>query len=124
MPAPRRRFVGVPAERQALGKAKRKGEVREYLEELASTQDPSRAAERWFYSDWLKSGWFVKASAKRQTAAASTPADAAAPPAPDGQQPEETGYTDTQPRFWSLDNPIVATGAALGSMVLLAALTH
>ena len=112
----------VPAERQALGKAKRSGAVREYLDELATTQDPARAAERWFYSDWLKAGWFVKASAKR--AAASAPADASAPPAPDAQQAEVPAYTDTQPRFWSLDNPIVATGAALGSMVLLAALTH
>ena len=115
----------MPAERQALGKAKRTGAVREYLEELASTQDTARAAERWFYSDWLKAGWFVKASAKRKPAApASTPADAAAPLAPDAQQPAEPAYTDTQPRFWSLDNPIVATGAALGSMVLLAALTR
>ena len=112
----------VPAERQALGKAKRTGAVREYLEELASSQDAARAPERWFYSDWLKAGWFVKASARR--AAASTPADAAAPPAPNAQQAEVPAYTDTQPRFWSLDNPIVATGAALGSMVLLAALTH
>ena len=120
----------VPAERRALGKAKRSGAVREYLDELATTQDTARAAERWFYSDWLKAGWFVKASAKR--AAASATADAAAPsapqgqeqPVPDAQQAEVPAYTDTQPRFWSLDNPIVATGAALGTMVLLAVLTH
>ena len=115
----------VPAERQALGKAKRTGAVREYLDELATTKDAARAPERWFYSQWLKAGWFVKASAKR--AAASAPADAAAPPSPDAQQPQQAEvpvYTDTQPRFWSLDNPIVATGAALGSMVLLAAQMH
>ena len=110
----------VPAERQALGKAKRTGAVREYLEELASSQDAARAPERWFYSNWTQADWFVKASARRKARDAA----AAAPPAPDAQQSEVPAYTDTQPRFWSLDNPIVATGAALGSMVLLAALTH
>jgi hypothetical protein len=126
-----RRFVVVPSERQALAKAKRTGAVREYIEELASSQDASRAAERWFYSDWLSASWFVKASAKRKardvaagasaaSADAAVPADAASPP---GVQ-EEPAYTDSQPRFWSLDNPLVATGAALGAMVLLATITR
>jgi hypothetical protein len=158
-------FVVVPSERQALAKAKRTGAVREYIEELASSQDASRAAERacprllaraflcatrhrlhradalsvsvltstgWFYSDWLNASWFVKASAKRKArdvaagasaSAASVPLDAAAPPTPDAQE-AEPAYTDSQPRFWSLDNPLVATGAALGGMVLLASLTR
>ena len=117
----------MPSERQALAKAKRTGAVREYIEELASSQDASRAAERWFYSDWLNASWFVKASAKRKARdvaadASAASADAAAPPTPDAQ--EEPAYTDSQPRFWSLDNPLVATGAALGAMVLLATLTR
>lgn len=116
----------VPSERQALAKAKRTGATREYLEELA--QDESRSAERWFYSEWLKRDWFVKASAKRRArevaAGATTPADAAAPPSSPDAQEAEPAYRDTQPAFWSLDNPLVATGTALAAMTLLATLTH
>ena len=46
----------VPSERRTLAKAKRTGEVRAYLDEIADG-DESRAAERWFYTDWLNQSW-------------------------------------------------------------------
>ncbi len=38
-------LVVVPSERQRLGRDKRRGEVKEYLDEIE--QDPSRKVERW-----------------------------------------------------------------------------
>lgn len=53
----RRRGSGVasdgdPSHRRALGREKRRGALNEYLKAIAA--DESRAAERWFYADWLR----------------------------------------------------------------------
>ncbi|KAF5836995.1 hypothetical protein DUNSADRAFT_4968 [Dunaliella salina] len=45
-------MVVVPSERATLAKSKRRGTMRQYLQELQ--EDPSREAERWFYADWLR----------------------------------------------------------------------
>ncbi len=101
-------------------------------------QDDSRAVERWFYADWLNASWFKTANAKQQQRQ-QREGDAAgtettlSPPSADAPQPgvagegaggEQEPYRDVQPNFWSLDNPIVATGALLCGMVALAALQH
>jgi hypothetical protein len=101
-------------------------------------QDKSRAVERWFYAEWLSKPWFKAATIKQQqrqqpesdAAGTETPLE---PPSTDAPQPgvvgsdaagEQEPYRDVQPNFWSLDNPIVATGALLCGMVALAALQH
>ena len=45
-------LCGACCVRRALASDKRRGEVKEYLEEIAG--DESRGLERWFYDDWLK----------------------------------------------------------------------
>jgi hypothetical protein len=101
------------------------------LANAPAAQDESRAAERWFYADWLNAPWFRAASAKRAardaaadaTSTDSAAEDAPAPPQPQPGAPDEP-YRDTEPAFWSLDNPVVATGALVCGMVALAALQH
>ena len=56
-------LVIVPSERAALSTSKRRGPLREYLEELrpSSAEDDKgkdRSIERWFYSQYLRSSWF------------------------------------------------------------------
>lgn len=97
---------------------------------MPGSQDESRGLERWFYSDWLNAKWFRTASAKR----AKSQARAEAAMAADALDEKDTNTSaassdaeaeecrDSEPNFWSLDNPVVATGALLGAMVLLAVL--
>lgn len=50
--------VVVPSERASLGRSKRRGAVKAYLDELQG--DEGRVAERWFYTDWLdQKRWVV-----------------------------------------------------------------
>jgi hypothetical protein len=138
------RLVVVPSERASLAKVKRKGELREYLEDINA--DETRGLERcaalaatvqavqislsdllslrrWFYSNWLTAGWFKAASAKRRRAASQEPSVGGSE-APSVVPEEEYTDTDNQPVFLSLDNPLVFTSLLLGGLVLLAALKH
>jgi len=47
-------LVIVPSERASLAKAKRRGGVRSYLDDLEASPTDERQAERWFYTDWLQ----------------------------------------------------------------------
>lgn len=47
--------VVIPDRRTELAISKRKGEVKEYLDELRESEESSnRKAERWLFADWLK----------------------------------------------------------------------
>ncbi|KXZ54263.1 hypothetical protein GPECTOR_5g352 [Gonium pectorale] len=139
-------LVVVPSERAALGRSKRRGPVDSYLRELETPgAEQDRRLERWFYTDWLKRREDLRQrKQQRGAAAAPSPASAAeapphqqasseaggaaAPPDPyDGRQPYNEDLlrpsVDTPtPRFFSLDNPIVATGALLLLAGLVSAL--
>ncbi|KAF8072897.1 hypothetical protein HT031_000557 [Scenedesmus sp. PABB004] len=122
-------FVLVPSARRTLARDKRTGELNEFLNELQASRD--RPLERWFYTDWLRQlerrqQLAAAAAAKRAGAGGGDPQQGAAPapapaPAPAGEAAEGD---DRQPAFWSLDNPIVATGAVLGGLAAVSALAH
>jgi len=99
-------------------------------------RDPERKLERWFYTDWLQSSWFQAMARKRgqreealgedssgtliqgvdESSESDLPSDF---PSGNLLQPS---FATPNPRFWSLDNPLVAT-AILISMVILLSLT-
>lgn len=143
-------YVIVPQERTRLGRSKRMGDVKEYLEELEG--DKGRRLERWFYSDWLQQ----RAKRRQQRAQASAAAEAptanqaaegqqgsygaqssqaadapsrraeegssAPSPAPQSKQSLLRPPSDATPtpRFASMDNPLVAAAALLALMATLA----
>lgn len=115
-------LVIVPSERAALASSKRSGPVRKYLEELRpaangdgdgagspSTED--RSIERWFYTDYMKQPWFKTPKQVEQT-----PEDVSSDRGRGVEGWREllkpTISTPT-PKFWSLDNPIVASLALI-----------
>lgn len=110
-------YIFVPAERRSLAKEKRRGEVKEYLEEIAG--DESRGLERWFYDDWLKRKYIRANKVPRvPQATATTAVDAdgesapKATPVPKTTSPaDQEVYVDKEPNFWSFDNPLVTTAA-------------
>ena len=110
-------FVVVPSERAALGREKRKGELRSYLDGLAD--DKERGIEKWFYSEWLNKSWFQAAQRKRAEREAESSAEGTA-----GETPDQGEYRDVQPRFWSLDNPVVFTGALVTGLIVVASLSR
>ncbi|PNH06813.1 hypothetical protein TSOC_006796 [Tetrabaena socialis] len=133
-------LVVVPSERAAVGRSKRLGTLATYLEELEQPEAAEqRRLERWFYSDWLRQREARQQRLRQQRGGAAAPAAGAerlegaqTEPEPDvyagleGQRPDDnllrpTAATPT-PRFFSLDNPIVATAALLGVVGLLASL--
>jgi hypothetical protein len=126
-------LIFVPAERRALASDKRRGEVKEYLEEIAG--DESRGLERWFYDDWLKRK-YIRANKVPKEAPVSTSAMASSAPTADAERAETTSadadvspadqevYMDKEPNFWSFDNPIVTTTALIGGAVTIGTLLH
>lgn len=132
----------VPSARRTLAKEKRAGPFNEYL--VGLQQDPSsKKVERWFFTDYLRQ------LERRQELARGAAAKRAAAASPattvqqlqQHQQPEELVdqqqpasslqqelpqdvYVDKQPSFWSLDNPVLATAALLGAIVLISSVLH
>ena len=119
----------VPSERATLGKAKRKGQLKQYLDEIDS--DQSRGVERWFYTNWLQAKWFKAAQKKRRESSAPAASDTALQEGPALQEVAteelpggDDEYKDTQPAFFSLDNPTVFTALLLSVIIGLAALSR
>jgi hypothetical protein len=133
----------VPSARRTLAKEKRAGPFNEYL--VGLQQDPGgKKVERWFFTDYLRQlerrQELARGAAAKRAAAAST-ATTVQQPQQQHQQPEELVeqqqpasslqqeppqdvYVDKQPSFWSLDNPILATAALLGAIVLISSVLH
>lgn len=134
-------FITVPEARIALAKDKRLGETKEFIAELAESAEGERPVEKWFFSKWLKQDRprpSPRAAPPRapdaQAAATSGDAEAGAaaePSAADGAPPRQPSLAElfepaslrgnATPAFFSGDNPIVVTMAALMAMCALAA---
>jgi len=52
-------YVVVPARRTELAKSKRRGEMKEYLKELAAAPEEDRKSEKWFYDKYLREAKLV-----------------------------------------------------------------
>ena len=89
-------FQVVPQQRVELSKSKRKGPIKEYLDDLDISDSSERGVERWFFTDWLR-------ARKRRG----------------GQVPDGKA----EPFFLSTDNPVVVAGILIGTGVLYSALT-
>eukprot|EP00239_Pterosperma_sp_CCMP1384_P005976 CAMPEP_0197855932 /NCGR_PEP_ID=MMETSP1438-20131217/27534_1 /TAXON_ID=1461541 /ORGANISM="Pterosperma sp., Strain CCMP1384" /LENGTH=204 /DNA_ID=CAMNT_0043471195 /DNA_START=302 /DNA_END=916 /DNA_ORIENTATION=- len=145
-------LVLVPSERQSLAKNKRRGEVKEYLEQIEG--DESRVMERWFYTDWLQQkgreserrernkqrGKTTKASASTTTTpSTSTTVEAVstgsqtqtpAPPSDSSSGADEKEELEpfdetpyvATPNFFSGDNPILVTAVLISLSVAVGAL--
>jgi len=87
-------FYVVPNRRREIAKSKRRGEVREYLEELAEAPEDSRKAEKWMYDRYLREGKLVS---KERPAGM-----------PEAIAAVEGNLQEALPGggFWSFDNPV------------------
>jgi hypothetical protein len=85
--------VVVPQERVTLSKNKRRGKIKEYLDDIEAVN--GRTLPKWFFTDWLE-------QRKRKGSV------------PDGK---------AEPFFLSTDNPVVVAGILIGSGVLYSILT-
>jgi len=52
-------YVIVPSRRTDLAKSKKRGEMKEYLEELAAAPEEDRKSEKWFYDKYLREAKLV-----------------------------------------------------------------
>eukprot|EP01025_Chloroclados_australasicus_P011390 TRINITY_DN14920_c0_g4_i1.p2 TRINITY_DN14920_c0_g4~~TRINITY_DN14920_c0_g4_i1.p2 ORF type:complete len:177 (-),score=9.53 TRINITY_DN14920_c0_g4_i1:356-886(-) len=105
----------VPSERASLGRSKRLGPFKQYLVDIQG--DESRKVERWFYRDWLnqlEQGKLGKINVNNETE--NTEMDQL------NVSESEQAYEDKQPRFFSLDNPIIATATILAGIILISQL--
>lgn len=87
-------FYVVPNRRREIAVSKRKGEVREYLEELAESPEDTRKAEKWMYDRYLREGKLVSKD---------RPAGM-----PEAVVAFEENLQEALPGggFWSFDNPV------------------
>jgi len=87
-------YIVVPLRRRELSASKKRGDVREYLEELAAEPEGSRKGEKWLYDKYL-----------REAKLTSTPREAGLPEAVGAL---EDGLQEALPGggFWSFDNPV------------------
>ncbi len=86
----------------------------------------TRRLERWFYTDWLRQREERRRRRQEEQQPTAQPADdpyGGAPPPEEPNLLRPTASTPT-PRFLSLDNPIVATGALLLLAALASGLTQ
>lgn len=87
-------FVVVPNRRREIAVSKRRGEVREYLEELAESPEDTRKAEKWMYDRYLREGKLVSKDR------------------PEGMPEAVIAFEDNLQEalpgggFWSFDNPV------------------
>lgn len=105
-------YAVVPSARRTLAKEKRAGFVRDYLLELQN--DSGRKLERWFYTDWLR-----QLQSAQKMGAQHRTHDANSAEGKDTISQNQQQSVDKQPYFWSLDNPILATAAIIGTVVLV-----
>jgi len=87
-------YIIVPTKRREVAASKRRGEMREYLEELAATPAGERKSEKWFYDKYLREAKLVD-----------KPRPAGVPEAVNAF---EENLQETLPGggFWSFDNPV------------------
>jgi hypothetical protein len=112
----------VPAARRSLAADKRKGDAAAYLERLQ--QDAARGergVEAWFYTDWLRK--LSKRQEMARRAEAKRRGEEVEPLTPEERGNSNDGE-DREPFFFSLDNPLVATAAALAAFSAVASLLH
>lgn len=114
--------VVVPSERAALSRSKKKGELKEYLDELEGDYD--RPVERWFYTNWLQQRQRNKAVGAGDS---NSPSLSEPRSGIDGS-PElnllKPSYKTATPKFISFDNPVVVTGYFVFIMVVAATVQH
>ena len=118
-------LITVPEARLDLAKDKRLDtDLNEYLVDLKAAE--GRAPEKWFFDKWLQKAKPAKvlpadsATAPERT---STPDEGAAVPIEELFRPASLAGNAT-PKFWSGDNPIVVTMAALLSFGIFAAIAR
>lgn len=140
-------YAVVPSARRTLAKDKRAGPLNTYLVNLQNNSN--KKIERWFHADWLqqlerRQQLQQQAAARREFNAdaqalrerdiskqqhlqqgqgteATTAAATEQPTVKQQQQQQPEHEDDMQPSFWSLDNPVLATAAILGTLGLFAA---
>ncbi|CAE7200080.1 LOX3.1 [Symbiodinium pilosum] len=105
-------YVIVPYKRRELASSKRKGDVKEYLEDLAATPSGDRQAEKWFYDKYLREAKLVEG-----TEAAGLPKVVQAVESELQQQLPGGG-------FWSFDNPIFVCLVMLAIFCTVQVATH
>jgi len=115
--------VVVPSARASVGRSKRGGEIKTYLEELEV--DESRRVERWFYTDWRnqkKDRESGKMTANKTTTTTTTTTTKMMTPASTEEEEDESVFRPTfatpTPAFFSLDNPIVFVFVALFVLIV------
>lgn len=144
----------VPSARRALAKEKRSGLLNNYLVELQANPDKKLERwfyTDWLQQLQRRQRLAAQAAAKRTVKAqlsgiaetASAPETVSGAGGPAGAGPHSTAVTaagaavddeaasaqqqdveDKEPLFWSLDNPILATGALLTGVALISLLVH
>ncbi|CAG9460923.1 unnamed protein product [Pedinophyceae sp. YPF-701] len=140
-------YVVVPSERAVVGRSKRMGGIKEYLDDIEG--DEERGLERWVYTDWLRqrqerANRRAASQARRAMDAATARSEeveraslaaengGAEDEVPEGyttkDAPEESllkpAYETPMPAFFSLDNPLVTTTLLVGAGVAISALTR
>lgn len=87
-------YVLVPFKRRELASSKRKGDMKEYLQDLAIAPAQERKPERWLFDKYLREAKLIEAGE--------------ASGLPKAVQTVEAGLQEQLPGggFWSFDNPI------------------
>eukprot|EP00439_Symbiodinium_sp_Y106_P034147 s4384_g4.t1 len=87
-------YVLVPFKRRELASSKRKGDMKEYLQDLATAPVQERKPEKWLFDKYLREAKLIEAS---ETSGL-----------PKAVQTVEAGLQQQLPGggFWSFDNPI------------------
>eukprot|EP00930_Biecheleria_cincta_P033444 TRINITY_DN23174_c0_g1_i2.p1 TRINITY_DN23174_c0_g1~~TRINITY_DN23174_c0_g1_i2.p1 ORF type:complete len:206 (+),score=42.52 TRINITY_DN23174_c0_g1_i2:34-651(+) len=106
-------YVVVPNKRREVAASKRKGELKQYLTELAASPDAERKGEKWFYDKYLREAQLAKGSV------------------PEGRLTEAVGEFEGQLQealpgggFWSFDNPIFVTLVMVACVVTVQNVQH
>lgn len=105
-------YIIVPTRRRELAGSKRRGDVKEYLEELASAPTDERKAEKWMYDKYLREAKLV--DGVRQEGLTEAVAEV------------ENRLQDTLPGggFWSFDNPVFVYFVLFGAFSTFQIVAH
>mmetsp|Transcript_31184 Transcript_31184/g.85487 ORF Transcript_31184/g.85487 Transcript_31184/m.85487 type:complete len:223 (+) Transcript_31184:52-720(+) len=106
-------YIVVPTKRQEVARSKRRGEIREYLEDLSATPATERKAEKWLYDKYLREGKL-------------TALPRSGPGVPEAVSAFEDGLQEALPGggFWSFDNPVFVYLVLFGAFCVVTLATH
>lgn len=87
-------YVVVPNRRREIASSKRRGDIKEYLQDLSETPSTDRKAEKWMYDRYLREAKLVDGPRPKGL--------------PDAVGAFEDGLQENLPGggFWSFDNPV------------------